>query len=482
MTTEGERLIRSGVVDLVDAIDIGEAVEALDRRTAALRAEARAVVDGSAPAHHFDPEYADAPDVVEPHPGEPNEPRSGPRLRGLLAGVAAALALVSGLVFFSGLGPQVATDAPDTVHPTFPEELPPYRVGRTSQTSEPLTDVAVSYNFRPDHDFGALDAPHQVLLGADLSSTRHFDISDSPETMVSPDGHRLASMTGANSVRLDDLRAGTQVGVELPTEQPEDRTELVEWSQDGSRVYAGTADQGTAGFAGKRWWEIDLAGKRHELAWARGVRALSAAPGSLRFAVVRADGRVDVVDRSGRVLSSPVGPSGPSIQSRLEASSGEPTSSFPRPAPGSPHAPVTVVWSPSGRVLLTLERQAPALVEPGIERYWQGTIARIVDVAEGTAGSPRELRLENYHCRPLAMLSETSVLCESTVATAPVEEWWQAPSGMTTLDLRTGARRVVARFPQIDNGVWWTYVAADLARTWRFSLSAPWVDPGRERG
>ena len=213
------------------------------------------------------------------------------------------------------------------------------------------------------------------------------------------------------------------------------------------------------------------------------VRALSAAPGSLRFAVVRADGRVDVVDRSGRVLSSPVGPSGPSIGSRPDASSGAPTSPLSDPAGAGPHAPVTVAWSPTGRSVLALERQAPGMLTAGIERYWQGTIARVADVgADGTAGGSRELRLANYYCSPLAMLSETSVLCQSSAATAPVSEPESAPSGMTTLDLRTGARRVVDRFPQIDNGVWWTSVAADQARTWRFSLSAPWADPGRERG
>lgn len=337
----------------------------------------------------------------------------------------------------------------------------------------------MSYNFRPDHDFGPLDAPHQVLLGADLSTTRHFDISNSPQTIVAPSGLRLASLATDRTVRVDDLTTGRHVAADIPGVGQQTPLRLLGWSPDATRVYAYvTEDLNDSWGSQGQVWEVDLNGAARAVPGASGVRQAVPAPDDRRLAVVRSDGTVEVIDRTtGAVIADVLGPSGLTIFARLvpEHVDRHPELATDLEAMGDArHAQVDVAWSPSGGSLVTLESQGAGLLLEGSERFWQGQIVRIIDM---TSGARRTLHLAHYYCRPLAMLTETSMLCESSADT----ESGDSRSGMTTLDLLTGQRRVVARFPSIDNGVWWTYVAADLARTWRFSLSQPWMDPGPVR-
>lgn len=412
--------------------------------------------------------------------------RSSPRRRaGLLTGLLAAAAVVLAVVL-AGLPSAHRGSASGGGGATFPDELPAYRVWRLSQDLSPLSQVAVSYAFNPDHDYGFLDAPHEVLLGADLSTTRHFDSPGGIGTMVSPSGRRLASLAAEQSaVRIDDLGAESQVTTAIPRERPDDTADLLSWSPDSTRVYlrVGPRDPATASErAGTRIWELDASGQLREVPGTWAARAVAAAPDGTRLAVVRSDGRVDVVDRrDGRLLAAPVGPSGLTPLAQL---AGTDRAQLPDDAmidgllgDDARHAPVDVMWSPSGDTLVALERQSPALVPQLLRGYWQGTIATVVDVG---GGATRVVRLTDYGCRPLAMLSEASLLCESSAATEPAQKSWYAANGLTTVDLGSGQVRVVARFPRLDNGVWHTYVAADLARTWRFSMSQPWVDPGPE--
>lgn len=449
-----EARIRAAVIDLVEAIDVEEVAR----------------------------EEAGVGRIEDATPIRVRRPR-GVRHSALVAGTLAAVLVVLTVLFIPSASNRATNPATGSGWQLFPEELPAYRPWRLPQSWNSLSDVAVTYSFRPDHEFGPLDAPHQVLLGADLSTTRHFDISDAPWTRVSPNGRRLASLATDDVVRVDDLGTDTQATSRIPRERPGDWLDLRAWAPDSARLYVvvdaerDTSAEPVPGI-GNRLWEVTIDGRAREVPGTWQLQDVAAAPGGIRLAVVRADGRVDVIDRrDGRVLSSPVGPAGLSPLARIDPAQLRKLDPYAATEVlHDRHAPVTVMWSSSGERLVSLEYQS---AESGrgfevLRGVWEGTVARIVDA---TTGATRVLRLPRYHCRPLAMLSETSLLCESSART-PTDD--STPSGMTVLNLETGEKRVVARFPSVDNGVRWTTVAADLARSWRFSVDQPWVEPPLE--
>lgn len=508
-----EARVRAAIVDLVDAIEVNALeVNAIEVNAIEVHAiEVQAIEANVIDANAIEVNAMEASDI-DARAALPRDERAGrmpgstPRRRpastqvssgarrrrrsGFLAGLLAAVVVVLAVLVMPTASNRTSSPAAGVGGPQFPPELPAYRIWRLSQQMSPLNDVAVSYVFNPDHDFGFLDAPHQVLLGGDLSTIRHFDVSSRPITLVSPDGRRLASHVGDTAyfdthgqdaqIRLDDLRAGTHTTARIPRDHPRGDVELIAWSPDATRLYAlGQPEIDTSKppvpDLGNRLWEISLDGQVREVPGTRQAQGVAAAPDGIGLAVVRPDGRVDVVDRrDGRVLASPVGPSGLRPLAQIDQTELRRRDPYlATEVQHQSHAPVTAMWSPSGVRLVALEDQSP---EHGtglgvLSGAWEGTVLRTVD----RSGASRVLRLGNYHCRPLAMLSETSLLCESGTTTAADPE---AGRRMTTLDLETGDRRVVARYPRIDNGVWWTRVAADLARTWRFSMSQPWADPG----
>lgn len=411
---------------------------------------------------------ADLVDAIDVPPERADAARPAPspnRRRPLLAGVAAAVALLvmAGVAMVPGR--TSATPAAEESTVTLPAALPVHRIWRLPQEWRPVVRAALAYGIDGEGEWGPLDAKHFLVVGTDHHTTRHADevfVHDTSE--LSPDGRFLAWVDASvNHLKIDDLSTdyGAIVDVDLAPVRPlTGGAEIAGWSSDGRQVYVVVPGGGADGPAG-RLWALGLDGTKRRIRLENPVRTAAAAPEGTRLAVVRRDGGVDIVAPEGTALTRSVvapsgvatGPTGRAVQRRRDRD--------------EVHLAVQALWAPSGSVLVVVEDQGARIFS---RRPDSGRPGTLVTVSSGSADAARSLRLDDFDCLPLAVLSDSSLLCHT-------EDVARMKDGLTTVDLRTGERRVVALLPYDATRV---SVAMNLARTWRFEMDEPWPLPPPE--
>lgn len=249
-------------------------------------------------------------------------------------------------------------------------------------------------------------------------------------------------------MRLDDLTTGDHVVIPFPELVPRGDTSVMvmAWSPNSQLAYV-TLRVGRA----ESVFEVSPAGRRQIPNLGR-TSAIALSPDGVALAVAprlssQEPEDVVVIDRrTGQPLVVGAGWRG-----LTEGLTGTP------------------IWSLDGSELLVVRDDYPA-GDP-IKGKLQVTTVDVRTGARQVVESP------GYQCSPLAMLSNRRMLCLSTAATTPGVPYDEAPMGLSIFDLSTGERTVVALLPDTSAGVIFLNVAADLARTWHFSMSKPWHAP-----
>ena len=343
---------------------------------------------------------------------------------------------------------------------TLPTELPVHRIWRAPQSWSPIGRAGMAYGFNTEDERWIFDASHFLVLGQDFERARHADqVYFMGDAELSPDGRFVVSSGEDAHLKIDDLstRAGVDVDIEPFGGAEAFSARFAGWSADSRWVYVVLPQPDWSKYPGSLW-RVGVDGSRREISVSTPVFTAAAAPDGSRLAVVRPDGVIDVISLDGAVLAG-----GVTGRATAEAASErDPRDAQTSEWPGF----VEVLWSPDGSHLIVVEDQGAYGEEPKADT--PGPLVTVVPVSSQTkAGEATSIRLDRFGCSPLAMLSETSLLCE-THGVAPFRD------ALTTVDVRTGQRRGVAWLPHDAAN---PSVAADLARTWRFEMDEPWPLP-----
>ena len=362
----------------------------------------------------------------------------------IAAGIAAALLLVATVV-----GVQVSprlVQQPATAAATLPGTLPGNTLLRLSQQVSPLPAVGMTWTFSGDGDIPPLDSPHDVLLAADLRATRHADDEDTSTEVVSPSGTMLATGTKDGGIRIEDLASGSVTTIDAPSGTPDMwSTQIRTWSPDSRAVYVDTEDH-----SGAALWKVFLDGHAVRVPTTTYPYQVAPAPDGRHVALVRKGQRVDILDETTGAVTE-----------RLP---------LERVPAGRTDVGTQVVWSPDESRLVMIAEHTPGEASP-----W-GRPSTVVTVVDRRSGSRRAVTWDGFSCDPLTMLTADRVLCLSTGTTTPGVPVLEAPQGLVTFDLSTGARTVVAA-GSAGSLMTQVSVADDLARRWAFERSDPWVEP-----
>lgn len=399
---------------------------------------------------------------VPPEGADAARPAPSPnRRRPLLTGVAAAITLMlvmAGVAMVPGRTSRTPAAGESTV--TLPTELPVHRIWRAPQSWSPIGRAGMAYGFNTEDERWIFDASHFLVLGQDFERARHADqVYFMGDAELSPDGRFVVSSGEDAHLKIDDLstRAGVDVDIEPFGGAEAFSARFAGWSADSRWVYVVLPQPDWSKYPGSLW-RVGVDGSRREISVSTPVFTAAAAPDGSRLAVVRPDGVIDVISLDGAVLAG-----GVTGRATAEAASErDPRDAQTSEWPGF----VEVLWSPDGSHLIVVEDQGAYGEEPKADT--PGPLVTVVPVSSQTkAGEATSIRLDRFGCSPLAMLSETSLLCE-THGVAPFRD------ALTTVDVRTGQRRGVAWLPHDAAN---PSVAADLARTWRFEMDEPWPLP-----